>query len=154
MFSDSISFNARLLGESGSPWRTQIVDNLRVTDEAAQCFGRFASDLALAEGADSEKGNIAGLRGTAREEAYEALDIPFRKWLAGIGGGENPDAVMIEWRQTVKRILRRLANERLEAVSSAAFAGRKGHTAFEAELRFGAGLNTILKLSENRKEGQ
>ena len=160
IFSDAVSFNARLLGDLGKPWRTRIVEILRITDKAAQRFGRFASDLALAEGASDEKNNVAKLRDAAREQAYEALDIPFRTWLAAIKGDESADERMIEWKRTVKRILRRLANEKLEAASNVAFSGRNSGrktylTAYEADLYFSADLNKILILSTpstNRKE--
>ncbi|MDR2087810.1 MAG: type I-E CRISPR-associated protein Cse1/CasA [Clostridiales Family XIII bacterium] len=141
MFSDSVSINARLLDELGDKWRIRIVEILKKTDEAVQAFGRFASNLALAEGTDDEKGNIAGIRNTARERAYGELDIPFRRWLASIEGDEDMEAVSDKWKDEAKSILLGLANEMLDAVGDAAFIGRKGHTAFTAESHFKSGLN-------------
>jgi CRISPR system Cascade subunit CasA len=146
MFSDAVSIYSRLLGALGDIWQDSIVDVLKITDEAVQLFGRFASFLAPAEGADNEKGNIAGIRSAAREQAYGALDIPFRAWLADIKGDEDPEYVMDNWKQTAKDTLYGLADERLDAASEAAFVGRKGYTASAAELYFKARLGATLKL--------
>jgi CRISPR system Cascade subunit CasA len=154
MFSDAVSIHSRLLGALGDIWQDSIVEVLKITDETVQLFGRFASFLALAEGSDDEKGNIAGIRSDAREQAYGALDTPFRAWLAGIEGDENPEYVKDNWKHTAKDTLRALADERLDAASEAAFVGRKGYTASAAELYFKAGLGAALKLTEPGKENR
>jgi CRISPR system Cascade subunit CasA len=153
MFSDSLSINSYLLSDLGAKWRGRITENLKSTDEAVQSFGRFASDLALAEGTDSEPGNIARIRNAAREEAYGELDIPFRNWLAGLTGGEDMDTALSLWQQTVKSLLIRLAGAKLNDASDAAFIGRyvnKGggkknlSTASKAEIYFRASLKKNL----------
>jgi CRISPR system Cascade subunit CasA len=146
MFSDEVSLNSRLLGVLGDTLRYRIVDVLKITDAAIQLFGLFASSLALAEGANDERGNLTSIRNVAREQAYGALDIQFRAWLAGIEGDENPECVMDNWKQTVKDTLRALADERLDAASEAAFVGRKGYTASAAELYFKTKIGATLKL--------
>ncbi|MDR1321797.1 MAG: type I-E CRISPR-associated protein Cse1/CasA [Gracilibacteraceae bacterium] len=149
MFSDSVSINSYILSDLGAEWRRLIAENLEFTDKAVQSFGRFASDLALAEGADNEKGNIARIRGAAREDAYGELDIPFRNWLAGLTGGKDMEAALSLWQQTVKSLLTQLANAKLNDASDAAFIGRyvnKGggkknlSTASKAEIYFRAAL--------------
>jgi CRISPR system Cascade subunit CasA len=146
MFSDAVSLNARLLGRLSDIWQTQIVEILKVTDDAVLLFGRFALDLALAGGADDEKNNKASIRADAREQAYGELDIPFRNWLAAIKGDEDINAVLIAWKHSVRNILLKLANGRLDAAGDAAFIGRKGNTAFTAELNFKARLKETLNL--------
>jgi CRISPR system Cascade subunit CasA len=144
LFSDSVSINAYLLSDLGDDWQIQIVENLKKTDEAVQAFGRFASDLALAAGADDDKSNIARIRNAAREAAYSALDIPFRAWLADLRGDENVNEAMINWKQSVRSILIDLAEERLNNAEDAAFIGRKGYSASKAELYFKGNLKTAL----------
>jgi CRISPR system Cascade subunit CasA len=156
VFYDSVSINSSLLSSIGSEWQTRIVKNLTRTDDAVRVFGKLASDLALAKGADNEKNNISNIRGIAREKAYGALDIPFRQWLASISGNEDMDATMIKWRQTVANILNRLADEILNDVSDSAFVGRNGHSASGAEISFRRNLKIKLVLPkavlQDRKE--
>ncbi|MDR1246441.1 MAG: type I-E CRISPR-associated protein Cse1/CasA [Clostridiales Family XIII bacterium] len=149
MFSDSVSINSYMLSDLGAEWRRRITENLEFTDKAVQAFGRFALDLALAEGADNEKGNIARIRSAAREEAYEELDVPFRDWLAGRTVDEDMEAALSLWKEIVKHTLVKSANIRLNDASDAAIIGREVKnagfvTASKAEIYFRASLKKNL----------
>jgi CRISPR system Cascade subunit CasA len=169
LFSDSLSVNSYLLGELGEKWRTRIVEALKETDYAVRCFGGFAWNLAFAKGVGAKGAGAKGagkiilskIRDTACEEAYGELDVPFRDWLAGLTGAEDPDEAIITWKRHVQRILGSLAEERLNSAGDAARIGRRANNddskkkksddsqktiinAFTAEIFFMANLRDFL----------
>ena len=119
-FADTLTMNAGLLKDLvSSPWLHYIHNAVHLTDDAVCCLGRFAGDLLEFSGVDKE--TVQGKRkhelfaGEVREQAFFALDVPFRNWLAAIDPeSDNLDATRKRWlEETMKRLLLNLSSELL-----------------------------------------
>ncbi|MBD9158118.1 MAG: type I-E CRISPR-associated protein Cse1/CasA, partial [Lachnospiraceae bacterium] len=78
-FSDSLTFQAALLGELGRRWTVPIRDEIGRCEQAAQSVGRLAWELSLAAG---DKNDTTAE--SARTQFYFTIDQPFRLWLQSI----------------------------------------------------------------------
>jgi CRISPR system Cascade subunit CasA len=131
VFSDSLSFNAGILEKIESAeegWTRRIIDELEIVEKWVYATGELAAKIAKAGGGDG-----AGVRGTAREQAYFRLDMPFRRWLESIDPVQDDmDSKSHEWRKTAQLIVRKLGEELFNAAGMKAFAGRNGNSSSQA----------------------
>jgi CRISPR system Cascade subunit CasA len=125
MISDSLTVNAQLFAELGKMWTDKILEILKETDKAVvDALGRLANDLEKSAGNRDTKASAR-----AKEQAYFALDEPFREWLAKINP-QNKDYKSVNdaekyWYTKAKGILLNLGKELVQEAGDAAFAGRE-----------------------------
>lgn len=104
-------------------------------DAAARTLGNLAGDLAAAAGGDG-----SGPRSRAMESVYAELDVPFRRWLAGLRGDSDTIAVQVAWHKIARELATAAADDLLSRVPPACWEGRqvRGHelTAAHAAARF------------------
>jgi len=155
VFSDSVAMNAHMLTKIGSSWTQRIIDIVAITDNCVWKFGKFAMDLAKANGDDDEN-NLKGVSRNAREEAFFKLDIPFRTWLLSIDPYSDVlEPKLEEWTKTMKHALLYDARKIVEETGERAFLGKvvkenapSGKTiritAFSAYRNFYITLNKII----------
>ena len=148
---DSITLNADLLSALGDDWINRITDSLEVTDKMVYTLGSLAADIAISSG---DSGGLASKRKLAREEAYFALDMPFRKWLADI----SPESDIIDetcnvWEKTAQGIVLNYGEYLFSQAGTQAFTGREKdntlYTAPKAHIWF---KNRISKILWENKE--
>jgi CRISPR system Cascade subunit CasA len=149
LVSDSVALNAKLLKRLDADWHAHILDLLSATEKAVGALGRLASNLDRAAGGDG-----TGAASKPKEQAYFALDEPFREWLAKIEPDNSPPLKTCdEWKRTAKHILLEIGAARIAEAGDAAFAGvKKGSgrrlkdyvTSPAAELKFRSELNKIF----------
>jgi CRISPR system Cascade subunit CasA len=122
LFSDQLTFHADLLTELGYKWRKSIEEEIYACDEGAQACGRLAKELKLAAGGT---GDGCDQRGKAL--FYDAIDQPFRNWLAGLSAQQNRVEMVKQrdsWRQTAQTIGLQLGKQLVDGAGPAAFVGR------------------------------
>lgn len=120
-FSDSLEFNAGLLTEAGRVWQKLALIEIELCGKVAWIVGILADDLEKASGGG---GSVAG---SAREQFYYRLDVPFREWLRSLNPGLGPkaqDEYRNAWRSKVKAIATTLGKEYMAQAGEAAFIGR------------------------------
>lgn len=125
VFSDSLSIHLNLLSDVGERWRTHIVSEIERCDKIAGFIGSLASDLFVAAGGDTEK--KAQPAAQAREQYYYAIDVPFRKWLAGIDADDSAEKaheLISSWRKSAEKIAYRLADQMQRDAGPQAFVGK------------------------------
>jgi CRISPR system Cascade subunit CasA len=121
VFSDSVSFDARLLTDLGAAWVSVIAGEIGITDKLVSKVGQLAQNLAKAAG--SYDGS--GAWNAAREQAYFRLDIPFRQWLESIDPeNSDMDDARNAWWKLSQSIVRDLGKELVEQAGPRAFVGR------------------------------
>lgn len=88
-------------------------------DGAVRELMRLAGHLALAAGGDAE-----GPRDRAAEEGYQAVDGPFRAWLAALDVNLDPERQLNAWLREAGNIIRERGDRRVAAAGAAAWVGR------------------------------
>ena len=92
IFSDSMAFSGEMLSEKGSDWIPAVIEQVEISNALVIQLANLAQSIAKAAG-DSDGTFI---RDAAKEQAYFALDMPFRSWLAGIDPAQEklPEALV------------------------------------------------------------
>jgi CRISPR system Cascade subunit CasA len=116
---DAMDMAVALLAERHRELAAAAVTAVEHADAGAAALGYLAANLAEAAGGDG-----AGPKDRAREQAYAALDAPFRHWLAGLGPGSDPRQSLEAWHQGAHRILLDLGRELVDRAGPAAWVGR------------------------------
>jgi CRISPR system Cascade subunit CasA len=119
VFSDTLTMNVLLLDED-SPLRTTAVDASADADAAVLALRRLATNLVRAAGGSDDSGDAD----RAAERAYAVLDRFFRDWLAHLGPESDPATERTVWQDRVRRTVRRIGGELVEAAGPAAWVGR------------------------------
>jgi CRISPR system Cascade subunit CasA len=123
IISDSLSMSTSLLDALGADWIIEIVDLLSVTDQCVWQLGYFALDISESLGNSDEK-NRKGVSATARERAFFALDIPFRKWLAGLDPSQDDHIEkQLEWIDQMLGVILRIADHLIDEAGEKAKVG-------------------------------
>lgn len=125
VFSDALTFSAGLLIDADGTSIEYVEDEIKLCDEIAERYGRFAGDVYLASGGDAALRR--GHERSAREQYYHRVDAPFRKWLMEFDpslGSVRLDEMRERWRKDAKSIAYELANETAGSAGSSAFTGR------------------------------
>lgn len=125
VFSDTLSFSTHILDAAYSSSIDTLEKEIGRCDEIANIYGRFAGDVYMASGGDSEERRKR--EEIAREQFYYRVDAPFRQWLIdfdpSLGDVELGDRIG-QWHEESKGIARAMADELASSVGSGAFAGR------------------------------
>ena len=121
VWADSISLNMALLSRLKENWITQITMLIGTTEKMVCQLGWLASDIAKAVGDTDGKHRAEA----AREEAYFALDMPFRSWLANLDPVIGDiDKATAAWLGTAEKTILRLGQDIVSQAGQAAFIGR------------------------------
>ena len=120
-FSDSLTFQAALLGELGRRWTVPIRDEIGRCEQAAQSVGRLAWELSLAAGDKNDTTAEA-----ARTQFYFTIDQPFRLWLQSIDPETDKlDEKADEWQEKARKLAAELGRQMVERAGNAAFVGHR-----------------------------
>ncbi|MEU2132388.1 type I-E CRISPR-associated protein Cse1/CasA [Streptomyces sp. NPDC018352] len=116
---DHISMAVALLHQQNREFAEQAIGAVTDADDAVNALGDLATDLARAAGSESD-----GPGATARDLGFAALDTPYRTWLAGLDGHEDPYEQRAEWQRQVYRTVSRLGDRLMAEAGDAAWQGR------------------------------
>ena len=120
-FSDSLTFQAALLGELGRARTSAARDEIGRCEQAAQCVGRLAWELSLAAG---DKNDTTAE--SARTQFYFTIDQPFRFWLQSIDPETDKlDEKADEWQEKARKLAAELGRQMVERAGNAAFVGHR-----------------------------
>ena len=149
VFGDSVSVNSSLLSKMGKEWITRICDVLKDTETCVWHLKNFARAIDEALGGSNDRKKKRSLVEQAVSQAYFDMDIPFRRWLAGITpANDDVDEKMNEWLLQVRSQLLKQGRQMLEGAGEKAWIGTKnGFTAlslFE---------NCVIKSTGGRRHG-
>lgn len=127
VFQDYLMINANMMSKLGHEWVTHVTRLLSITEDCVSQLYYLATDLAKASGDSDSSHHKAGegITNAAKAEAYFRLDMPFRKWLAGIDPTHSDvNQAEHEWKNVVKRVLLQLGEEMVHQSSEKAITGR------------------------------
>lgn len=127
MTADALSIHAVILTERGNEWVPIITNLLQLTDNCVKLLSFLAADLAKASGDSDSLHHTAGAGNgsAAKAEAYFRLDVPFRKWLAGIDPMQTDIAkAEQDWKIIVRRTLLQFGEEITHLSGEKAITGR------------------------------
>lgn len=116
VISDQMRLRAEVLADRALQLAAVRAADTAVT--AARILGRFAGNLAVAEGREAEQERDRSIEG-----GLQALDRPYREWLAGLSA-QTREATEEKWRRTVRETVTRLALVTYRQASSQAVVGR------------------------------
>lgn len=144
---DALWLNSQILSDFGKDWRVRISDSLDSTDQCVIALGRFAQNLAVAEGEDEKSPEMPKIRSAAMEQAYFRLDKPFRDWISSINPeSDSEDDRIAEWGRQVRSLLFSMANDMVNGCSIKAITGRDmERNAFSRLRLFKNTVNKILR---------
>ena len=121
-YTDNMKFNEALLSEKGSDWIPAVIEQVEISNALVIQLANLAQSIAKAAG-DSDGTFI---RDAAKEQAYFALDMPFRSWLAGIDPAQEKTTEAEErWWNIAQPIVRRLGAELIAQAGPQALVGRE-----------------------------
>ena len=107
---DALSVHVALLSEAAVVLGEQVELAVQTADTAVWSLGALAGDVAIASGGDAD-----GPKQRITEDAYWALDGPFRSWLAGLDAHTDPISARAEWDGTAQSVVRAIAREVVES---------------------------------------
>ncbi|MFF0541988.1 type I-E CRISPR-associated protein Cse1/CasA [Nocardia thailandica] len=116
---DEIGFAADLLG-SDPALRVTAVNAIKTAERAVNTLGDLAADLAVAAGGEAD-----AARQRTQEEAFFALEAPYRRWLGQLNPN-NPDHAenAARWERAVYPVVRRHGDDLISTAPPQAWAGR------------------------------
>ena len=121
VWSDALSVNARLLSELGEAWIVRVTALVAQANALVVNLGNLASNIAKAAGATDGQNR----RHVAMEQAYAALDMPFRSWLAAIVPGvSNLEDECEKWTNEARKIIKKHGENLVSQAGTQAFVGR------------------------------
>lgn len=116
---DTVTMAAVVLSDNDKRYQAATIDAVNDAEQAVRALGDFAANLARAAGSEPEPPRIA-----AEDQAYGAIDGPFRRWLIRLRTTTDLEAARTEWQQTVSRIVRDIARTLLDSAGLPANRGR------------------------------
>ena len=137
IFWDSLMVNKQLLIDIGANWREKIKVEINRCEQLADAIRKLAGNLYLASGgtkgdAKSWDKTFLKSRKSASAQLYFRLDMPFRRWLAGItpeevdsADYETEERVFSAWQKTAKAIAYSCAEELAMHAGDAAMVGHE-----------------------------
>lgn len=120
MLVDEIVVPLLLLRESSRALALQAEEAVRLAAEGVRHLRNLAENLQRAAGGEGD-----GAQERAGALAYAALDGPYRVWLAGLSGDEDPLDAIAGWKLRARDILWRLGRGTIADAGPAAWAGRR-----------------------------
>lgn len=121
-FSDALGFHLGLLTDAGKTWVDQILTEIRIVDELAQRAWILGAHIEQAAGGGGD-----ALGNQMKEQLYDRIDIPFRRFLASVDPADNDGQRrdrLDKWRQEARGITLALGREAAHQAGQAAFIGR------------------------------
>lgn len=105
---DRLRMNEMLITEDGEAyWSMRISNAVEVTKKVVESiFGAFVYDVALLRGIER-----TGFAAFKKAALYDAIDHPFREWLANIDPDDNKEKRIREWLIAVKAITADMAQD-------------------------------------------
>lgn len=158
VWSDSLSVNANIFaswGDDENGWTRFVTETVKDTEVVVHSLGSLALDLASSSGATDFK----NIREQAQEQAYAALDLPFREWLGSINSlNSDMDERKKEWCKITKGIILTLGENLVSQAGMNAFTGRvvkkkdreSYYSSPEAYDRFFTAVSRKLKSGEGK----
>lgn len=137
IFWDSLMVNKQLLIDIGANWREKIKVEINRCEQLADAIRKLAGNLYLASGgtkgdAKSWDKTFLKSRKSASAQLYFRLDMPFRRWLAGItpeevdsADYETEERAFSAWQKTAKTIAYSCAEELAMHAGDAAMVGHE-----------------------------
>jgi len=116
---DSLTMDSILLGQRGRYLADLAIGAVEQTDAAVFQLGVLARNLAIANGGEPD-----GPGDRLREQAYFALDAPFRIWLSKLGQATDVLDARENWYLTARNRLLKLARQAVDASGPSAWVGR------------------------------
>lgn len=149
-YGDYLDVCPSILLEAGNQYMNMVQHEVEICEKLATCFFRLAIHVAMAAGNESRdiqskakdlrfaSGDIMGdqkykkynrnsIGIYEKEQFYNRIDIPFRRWLLSIDPEQDTDlnALKSIWRRDVYRIARNYAEEIFHQAGEQAFVGHK-----------------------------
>ncbi|MCL2036026.1 MAG: type I-E CRISPR-associated protein Cse1/CasA [Oscillospiraceae bacterium] len=125
VWGDSFSIHTGVFAELDGRWINEIIKAIDRVDKMVSCVGKLALEIEKAGGWSGDKPE--NIQKPAREQAYSAIDLLFRRWLAGINP-ENLDAdvdvAVEELLDNVYRVLLKVGEGLVSNAGEKAMVGR------------------------------
>ncbi|MFE2302668.1 type I-E CRISPR-associated protein Cse1/CasA [Streptomyces sp. NPDC059445] len=116
---DHLAMPVILLHRQDRSYARQAIGAAEDADRAVRALGDLAADLARATGSEQE-----GPQATARQMGFDALEEPYRRWLASMAEAGDPFTQRQQWQRSVRQLVARLGDQLVEAAGDAAWQGR------------------------------
>ena len=123
VFSDALGFHLDLLTEAGKEWNDKILAEISTADEVAKQVMFLGKNIEQASGGS---GDVLGNQ--LKEQFYDRIDIPFRRFLAEVDPADDYEQREMRrnaWHDEEKRIALALGKEAVAQAGQAAFVGRR-----------------------------
>lgn len=103
--------------------KTLAVNAVRDADAVAQALGVLNIELAEAAGLSGDRTRDVGA--TAREQAYAALEQPFRAWLASLTADTDSEDARADWHRIARSVAVPTSRDLVSRAGQAAWIGRE-----------------------------
>ncbi|WP_438828786.1 type I-E CRISPR-associated protein Cse1/CasA [Streptomyces klenkii] len=133
---DGVTMSVVLLHEHDQRLARAAVGAVEDSDAAVKALGFLAADVARTAGRDTE-----APQHSARDLGFGLLDGPYRQWLIGLDGSQDPAEARREWQRTAYWIVRRAAADLLAGTDESGWLDRAA-----AEHAFRVRLSRALPL--------
>jgi CRISPR system Cascade subunit CasA len=120
VWSDALSVNMYVLSSLGDKWIGRIKELVGTTEDLVKTLGNLAANISKASGSTDG----ANQRAQAMEQAYAALDIPFRNWLASICDTSDTIKECEKWLGIAKKMILYHGEQLVSQAGNQAFVGR------------------------------
>ena len=147
----------------------RITEEVRTCAEAAKAINRFADNLYVAEGGDTEGKQYKAIRkahldvgATAEEQYYACMDGLFRTWLLRLTGNEDVeefDEKAMEFRKDARTQAFKSGQILYKSSSLAGFVGhgsgdekKRRYSSTEAYLKFQRRINQLFRFYEKEDD--
>lgn len=119
---DYLNINEHILSEvSEGGWVPRINDEVELIKRAiGQTLRMFASDISNLR---NNPGN--GFIDNVLQDAYFAVDLPFRDWLRNLRPEESKDGQVTEWRTTLNKIILEQAQQVTKSAGKRDYMGKE-----------------------------
>ncbi|MGW0601739.1 type I-E CRISPR-associated protein Cse1/CasA [Streptomyces sp. NPDC002776] len=135
MVDDRLTMPVVLLHRHDRTYAAQAVAAAEDADRAVRALGDLAADLARAAGRAQD-----GPKEAARTAGFDALEEPYRLWLAALAQAGDPFAHRAAWQDQAHRIVTELGGRLIEAAGEQAWEGRTIATTQGTTLWLSTGL--------------
>ena len=119
---DELNIHNEVLADIvASGWVARISETVEITKMVIdRVLRNFANEIEMIRNVSE-----GGLPDRVCQDAYFAVDMPFREWLAAIKPEDNKDEKIIEWKDILKKIIFEQADKLLENAGNRDFLGKK-----------------------------
>lgn len=144
IFGDHIVVNSILVSKMGNDWITRICDILKSTETCVWHLRNFARSIDIALGYSDDKNKKRASAEQAASQAYFDMDMPFRRWLAGIDPAKdnNMEEKTYEWLLLIRRQLLSQGRQMLAEAGEKALTGKENALTAFSLFRSGILKNT------------